>query len=198
MKKRPRGIFTFTGNKGGDGRRDQKISLKQQFFEAADLFNRAVFSNKKTNKAICKDVFDTPSQDIDLVYIDPPYVSEHSDCDYTRRYHFVEGLCTYWLDKTIQRETITKKFRSYPTAFKSPKTIYDAFYRLFSHFRDNIIVVSYGSNGIPNRNEMTRILGEFKKHVRVEAIEHKYCHGNHRHKVGKNNNDVLEYLFIGT
>jgi DNA adenine methylase len=28
----------------------------------------------------------------DLVYLDPPYVSHYSDCDYTRRYHFVEIL----------------------------------------------------------------------------------------------------------
>ena len=196
MKKRPRGIFTFVGDKGRDGRRDLKISLKQQFLEAVGLVNQAVFSNKMSNKACCTDVFETSTRGIDLVYIDPPYVSEHSDCDYTRRYHFIEGLCSYWQGVEFQSRTVTRKIRSYPTAFKSPQTVHEAFRRLFAHFQDCIMVVSYGSNGIPNRSEMFRLLRQFKKHVRVAETNHKYCHGNHHHKVGQNNNDVREYLFI--
>lgn len=197
VKKRPRGIFTFVGDKGRDGRRDLRISLKQQFLEAANLFNYAVFSNRQVNRAYCKDVFKTSTRGVDLVYIDPPYVSGHSDCDYTRRYHFIEGLCSYWQGMEIQTQTVTKKISSYPTAFKSTRTVYEALRRLFAHFQDCIIVVSYGSNGIPNRDEMVQLLREFKKHIRVEETNHKYCHGNHRHKVGQNNNDVREYLFIG-
>ena len=197
MKKRPRGIFTFVGNKGGDGRRDLKISLKQQFIEAVALLNRAVFSNRRRNRATCMDVFSMPTQDADLVYIDPPYVSPHSDCDYTRRYHFVEGLCSYWQGIDIQNHTVTKKFRSYPTAFKNLHTARDAFLRLFDKFRHCILVVSYGSNSIPDRTEMVQLLRQFKKNVTVHETDHKYCFGNHRHKVGKNNNDVSEYLFIG-
>ena len=197
VKKRPRGIFTFVGDKGRDGRRDLRINLRQQFLEAASLFNQAVFSNKKVNRACCKDVFETSTRGVDLVYIDPPYVSGHSDCDYTRRYHFIEGLCSYWRGIELQAQTVTKKFRSYPTAFKSPKTVYEAFSRLLAHFKDCIIVVSYGSNGIPGQDDIFRLLRRFKKRVRVEETSHKYCHGNHRHSVGKNNNDVSEYLFIG-
>ena len=197
MKKRPRGIFTFVGNKGRDGRRDLKISLRQQFMEAVELFNGAVFSNRNANKATCLDVFDTCTRGIDLVYVDPPYVSTHSDCDYTRRYHFIEGLCSYWQGMELQMRTVTKKIRSYPTAFKSARTIHEAFRRLFDHFRNCTLVVSYGSNGIPSRDEMVGLLRQFKRRVRVEKTNHKYCHGNHRHKVGENNNDVSEYLFIG-
>ena len=197
VKKRPWGIFTFVGDKGRDGRRDLKISMRQQFLEAAGLFNQAVFSNKKANMACCMDVFETSTRGVDLVYIDPPYVSEHSDCDYTRRYHFIEGLCSYWEGMELQTRTVTKKIRSYPTAFKARQTVHEAIRRLFAHFRDCILVVSYGSNGIPNRDEMVRLLRQFKKRVRVEETNHKYCHGNHRHRVGQNNNDVSEYLFIG-
>jgi len=198
MKKRPRGIFTFIGDKGRDGRRDLKISLKQQFYEAATAFNRAVFSNGKRNRAYCLDVFETPTKGIDLVYIDPPYVSEHSDCDYTRRYHFIEGLCAYWRGMELQADTVTKKIPSYPTAFKSPHTVHEAFSRLFTHFHNSILVVSYGSNGIPGREEMVGLLKQSKKHVHVVQTNHKYCHGNQRHKVGQNNNSVSEYLFIAT
>lgn len=197
MKKRPRGIFTFTGNKGFDGRKDLKISMKEQFLDAISLFNNAVFSNVLRNKAYCLDVFDIPNKAIDLVYIDTPYVSHHSDCDYTRRYHFVEGLCSYWRDAEIQEHTTTKKIKSYPTDFKAAKTAEDAFKKLFEYFRDSKIVVSYGSNGIPNKKRMVEILKEYKKKVYVEEISHTYYFGNQGHKKGNKNNSVKEYLFVG-
>ena len=196
MKKRPRGIFTFVGKKGWDGRRDLKLTMQDQFLEAVAILNASVFSNGRRNRATCLDVFLTAPKNIDLVYLDPPYVSRHSDCDYTRRYHFIEGLCTYWKDVEIQEETKTKKIKSYPTAFKSANSIREAFLRLFEHFKESKIVVSYGSNGIPDRQEMVRTLKLFKKHVCVKEISHKYSHGNHSHKVGQNNNSVKEYLFI--
>lgn len=198
MKKRPRGIFTFVGRKSWDGRRDLTLSLKEHFIDAISVFNNAIFSNGKNNKAICLDVFEVPVQGVDLVYIDTPYISPHSDCDYTRRYHFVEGLCSYWKGVTVQEETITKKIKSYPTDFKYAKTAAIAFERLFGHFKSCKIVVSYSSNAIPNREQMKRLLKRFKKNVRVEEVSHKYYFGNHSHKVGNNNNDVKEYLFIGT
>ena len=197
-KKRPRGIFTFVGKKSWDGRLDLKKELRQHFVEAVHTLNAAVFSNGKRNGATCLDVFETNPSGIDLVYIDSPYVTPHSDCDYTRRYHFLEGLCTYWKDAHIQENTLTKKIASYPTAFKSARTASEAFRRLFSHFRNCIIVVSYGSNGIPRRDEMIALLREHKRNVCVKQISHKYSFGNHRHKVGNNNNDVREYLFIAT
>lgn len=197
MKKRPRGIFTFTGNKGFDGRKDLKLSMEEQFLDAIALFNNAVFSNGLRNKAYCLDVFDIPNKELDLVYIDTPYVSPHSDCDYTRRYHFVEGLCSYWRDTEIQEHTTTKKFKSYPTDFKAVKTVENAFKKLFDYFRNSKIVVSYGSNGMPNKKRMFEILKEYKKNVYVEEISHTYYFGNHGHKKGNKNNSVKEYLFVG-
>jgi DNA adenine methylase len=197
MKKRPRGIFTFTGNKGFDGRSDLKKSMKEQYLDAISLFNNAVFNNGFKNKAYCLDVFDIPNEGIDLVYIDTPYVSPHSDCDYTRRYHFVEGLCSYWRDVEIQEHTTTKKFKSYPTNFKTVQTVEDAFKKLFEYFKNSKIVVSYGSNGVPNKNRMIDMLKEYKKKVYVEEISHTYYFGNQGHKKGNENNSVKEYLFVG-
>ncbi len=197
MKKRPRGIFTFTGKKGWDGRRDLRLSMEEQFQMAIAQFNGAVFSNKRRNKAHCKDVFDVDPTGYDLVYIDTPYVSPFSDCDYTRRYHFVEGFCTYWKGVEILNSTLTKKIRSYPTAFSSKASAADAFNRLFNHFRNSTLVVSYSSNGIPSEDQMVRLLKEYKRKVEVHKALHRYSHGNHNHKVGDNNNSVQEYLFIG-
>lgn len=197
MKKRPRGIFTFTGMKGWDGRKDLRLTMKEQFLKGVSQFNGAVFSNKRRNKAQCKDVFDVDPNGYDLVYIDTPYVSPFSDCDYTRRYHFVEGFCTYWQGTEILSNTLTKKIRSYPTDFSSKAGAIDAFSKLFSHFRKSKLVVSYSSNGIPSERQMVELIREHKRKVEVHKVEHKYSHGNHNHKVGDNNNSVQEYLFIG-
>lgn len=198
MKKRPRGIFTFTGRKGWDGRKDLRLTMREQFLSAVSEFNNAVWSNGKENRAMCGDVFDINPKGYDLVYIDTPYVSPYSDCDYTRRYHFVEGFCSYWQDSEILRDTKTKKIPSYETAFSSRNGVHEAFHRLFHHFRKSNLVVSYSSNGVPCKAEMIELLSNEKKKVRVHEFLHRYHHGNHAHKVGNNNNRVVEYLFVAT
>ncbi|MGH9513438.1 MAG: DNA adenine methylase [Terriglobales bacterium] len=196
MKKRPRGIFTFTGKKGWDSRLDLRLSMEQQFLSAAQRFNAAVFSNGKPNQAFCDDVFDLDPRGYDCVYIDTPYVSPFSDCDYTRRYHFVEGFCSYWKDREINFRTTTKKIPSYSTDFSTKANAVDAFSRLFEHFRHSILAVSYSSNCVPSKEQMVCLLKHVKRSVQVREISHRYSHGNHNHKVGDNNNDVKEYLFI--
>ena len=91
-----------------------------------------------------------------------------------------------------------ENIKSYHTDFKSSKSAGIAFEKLFEHFKDCKIAVSYSSNAIPCREEMIGLLRQVKKNVKVEEIPHKYFFGNHHHKVGNNNNDVKEYLFIGT
>jgi adenine-specific DNA methylase len=196
MKKRPRGIFTFTGMKGWDGRKDLRISMREQFLNAVHQLNGAIFSNRRKNKALCKDIFTVAPEGYDLVYIDPPYVSRFSDCDYTRRYHFVEGYCSYWKDAEILSNTLTKKIRSYQTDFSTKARAFEAFDRLFKHFRNSTLVISYSSNGIPSEKQMIGLLKTYKRKVEVHKIPHLYSHGNHNHKVGDNNNSVHEYLFI--
>jgi DNA adenine methylase len=198
MKKRPRGLFTFTGQKGWDGRMDLKLSMREQFLIALNAFNNAVFSNGHQNCAFNQDVFELPAGLADVVYIDTPYVSPFSDCDYTRRYHFVEGFCRYWQGCEIMPKTTTKKIRSYPTAFAKKAGAHDAFARLFHHFRDSKLVVSYSSNCIPNRKEMIDLLRQEKKHVEVYETPHRYHSGNQANKVGNNNSTVAEYLFVAT
>jgi adenine-specific DNA methylase len=198
MKKRPRGIFTFTGKKGWDSRQDLRLSMKEQFLMAVEQLNGAVFSNKLANRAYCQDVLEIDPSGYDLVYIDPPYVSPFSDCDYTRRYHFVEGFCTYWSGVELLTDTLTKKIRSYPTIFSSKSTAINAFDRVFNHFRRSTLVVSYSSNSIPHEAEMRRLMLNYKSTVKLYKLSHKYSHGNHRHKVGKNNNSVYEYLFVAS
>jgi DNA adenine methylase len=195
MKKRPRGMFTVTGQKGWDGRKDLKLSMREQFLIAVNAFNGAVFSNGQQNKAFNSDVFDLQPDLADLVYIDTPYISPFSDCDYTRRYHFVEGYCRYWNGVKVT-DTATKKIASYGTAFSTKERAPEAFRKLFHQFRKSILVVSYSSNCIPGKSEMVDLLKNEKSKVTVYEAAHRYHHGNHAHKVGENNNDVIEYLFV--
>ena len=195
LKRRPRGIFTYTGERYNDGRRDMKLSLREHFLENVKAFNGAVFDNASNNRAFNKDIFDLDVK-ADLVYFDPPYYTPNSDNDYSRRYHFVEGLARQWKGLEIQEHTTTKKFKRYETPFYSKNTIYDAFDRLFKKFSKSIIVVSYSSNSLPDRSSLIKMLENYKSKVNVYQIQHLYSCGNQNHKIGNNANRVLEYVFV--
>ena len=195
-KKRPRGIFTYTGDRYNDGRKDLKKSLKQQFLEAVQAVNKAVFDNGKVNKAKHGDAMELKAGMPDLVYIDPPYYSPLSDNEYVRRYHFVEGLARDWKGVEIQQNTLTKKFKSYPTPFSTRKGAADAFDRLFKKYKDSILIVSYSSNSLPTQDEMVAIMAKYKEHVEVIPIDYTYSFGNQK-GAKTNRNKVQEYLFVG-
>lgn len=195
VKRRPRGVFTYVGQRYDDGRRDLKLSLREQFLEAIILLNAAVFDNGQPNLALNQNVFNL-NVTADLVYLDPPYYTPLSDNDYLRRYHFVEGLSCYWQGVEILHHTKTKKLRKYLTPFDSRTEIYGAFERLLQKFAGSIIVVSYSSNSLPNCEELTAMLKQIKGNVQVHLIEHKYSFGTHAHKLDNQNNAVQEYLFV--
>ena len=132
-KKRPRGIFTYTGNRYDDGRKDLKTSLEDHFINAVDIFNNAVFDNKKINFSSRKDAMDLNSSG-NFVYMDPPYYSLCSDNEYIRRYHFIEGICCNWEGVEMQWQTKTKKFKNYPTPFSHKENAKDAFAQLFEKY----------------------------------------------------------------
>lgn len=195
-KKRPRGIFTYTGDRYNDGRKDLKKSLEQQFLEAVQAVNKAVFDNGKINKAKHGDAMELKAVTPDLVYIDPPYYSPLSDNEYVRRYHFVEGLARDWKGVEIQQNTLTKKFKSYPTPFSTRKGAADAFDQLFKKFKDSILIVSYSSNSLPTQDEMVAMMAKYKQHVEVIPIDYTYSFGN-QSGAKTNRNRVQEYLFVG-
>ena len=196
LKKRPRGIFTYTGHRYDDGRQDLKKSLDQQFLESVDAVNKSIFDNGKSNFSKHGDAMDLKIENADLVYIDPPYYSPLSDNEYVRRYHFVEGLARDWKGVEIQEHTQTKKFKSYPTPFSTRKGAADAFDKLFKKFSNSILVVSYSSNSQPTQDEMVAIMAKYKEHVEVIPIDYKYSFGN-QGDAKTHRNTVQEYLFVG-
>ena len=192
-KKRPRGIFTYVGDRYDDGRKDLQKSFQEHFLDAVVIINNAVFDNGYDNKSCNIDSMKL-EEHADLVYIDPPYYTPNSDNEYVRRYHFVEGLARDWKGVEIQEDTKTKKFKSYPTPFSTKDGAYSAFDELFNKHKDSILIVSYSSNSLPNMDEMLGLLKKYKKAVDVVPVDYKYSFGT-RNTVKRNN--VKEFLFIG-
>ncbi len=195
IKKRPRGIFTYTGARYNDGRKDLQKTLEQQFLEAVAAINKAVFDNGKENRSRHGDAMELRAESPDLVYLDPPYYSPLSDNEYVRRYHFVEGLARDWKGVEIQQHTQTKKFKSYPTPFSTRNGAADAFDRLFKKFAGSILIVSYSSNSQPTQDEMIALLAKHKEHVEVIPIDYTYSFGNQK-EAKTNRNRVQEFLFV--
>ncbi|MCK4760782.1 MAG: Dam family site-specific DNA-(adenine-N6)-methyltransferase [Candidatus Aminicenantes bacterium] len=196
VKKRPRGVFTYTGHRYDDGRRDLKMSFEEQFINAARVVNEAVFDNGQNNLSRCGDGMTTRRQ-ADLVYMDPPYYSPLSDNDYVRRYHFVEGIACDWQGLEIQQHTKTKKFKSYPSPFSSRLGAKDAFDKLFNKFKESILVISYSSNSLPTKEEILSLISKYKEHVQVEAVDYRYSFANQGHRAADIKNKVQEYIFVG-
>lgn len=196
IKKRPRGIFTYTGIRYDDGRKDLQLSFEEQFRLAVSVINKSIFDNGKICKALNLNSMNI-KQDADLVYIDPPYYNPTSDNEYVRRYHFVEGIARNWDNVEMQWETKTRKFKNYPTPFSTKNGAYDAFDKIFKKYKESILLVSYSSNSFPTKEEMVGLLSKYKNHIEVISIDYTYSFGNQNHKIGDNKNRVQEYIFIG-
>lgn len=194
LKKQPRGVFTFTGNRYDDGRRDLRLSIEEHFLEQVEAFNAIVFDNGRRHTVRRANVFDLKPRDIDLVYLDPPYVPRSDDNCYVKRYHFLEGLSCYWRGLEIMKETKVKKITKPFTPFSYRRTAIEAFERLFHQYRNSIIVLSYSSNGFPHKQELERMLRRHKKNVLTYEKPHRYHFGTHQ---TVKRADVNEYLIIG-
>lgn len=194
LKKRPRGIFTYTGMRYDDGRRDLRLSLADHIAEQAAAVNAAVFTGAHPCLARHGDALSCADR-ADVVYMDPPYFSPLSDNEYVRRYHFLEGLARDWKGVEIQWHTKTRKFARYPTPFGTADGAVAAFERLFQTHADAAIVVSYSSNALPDRDALTTLMKRFKRHVDVVDLPHRYSVGTQK---SDQRNAVQEYLFIGT
>lgn len=196
VKRQPRGVFTISGDlsKYDDGRRDLQLSIEEHFFEQAEAFNEAVFTNKRRNRAARADVFKARTHGIDLVYLDPPYVPRADDNCYIKRYHFLEGLSCYWQGLDIDFSTKVRKIPKRFTPFSYRRHAVDAFERLFQRFAKQKIVLSYSSNGYPDLDILTDLLRRTKTDVRVFTREHRYHFGTHS-KVKRSSVD--EYLIVG-
>jgi DNA adenine methylase/adenine-specific DNA-methyltransferase len=199
IKRQPRGVFTVAGDPEHykDGRRDETLSLKQHFLEAVAAYNAVIFDNGCKNRATKGDVFEA-DPDVDLVYMDPPYVPRADDNCYVKRYHFLEGLASYWRDEgtEIVESSRVKKIPKRFTPFSYRRTAAGAFDAMLARFRGCTLVLSYSSNGYPDLPVIMEIMGRYKRTVEVLERGHRYHFGTHD-KVASDRAAVQEYLIIG-
>jgi adenine-specific DNA-methyltransferase len=194
LKKQPRGVFTVTGNRYDDGRRDLKLSIEEHFLEQVEKFNRVVFDNGRRHTVKRADVFDLRPRGVDLVYLDPPYVPRSDDNCYIKRYHFLEGLSCYWRGLDIMHDTKVKKIQKRFTPFSYRRTAADAFDRMFRLFRNSTIVLSYSSNGYPDLDVLENLMRRYKDNIVTYEKPHRYHFGTHK---GVERAEVQEYLLVG-
>jgi DNA adenine methylase/adenine-specific DNA-methyltransferase len=191
-QKQPRGVFTVTTPRYDDGRRQFRMSLEALFREAVERCNAAVIPG--TAAARCGDVFEIEPAAA-VAYLDPPYAPPRDDTCYVKRYHFLEGLATYWRGQEIMWETRTRKLRKRHTPFASKRTVRAALDRLFAHFGPaETLVVSYGSNADLGAEELEQLLRRHRKSVQRVEIPHRYAFGTHR---AAGRRLATEYVFVG-
>jgi len=195
VKKQPRGVFTISGAQHDDGRRDLRLSIQEHFLEQVQVFNATVFDNGSKNTAVQSDIAEVVPTDIDLVYLDPPYVPIADDNDYIKRYHFLEGLVSYWKGLEIMETSKVKKIRKRFTPFAYRHTAEKAFDDLFRRFKKSQIVLSHSSNGYPELAPLVKKLEQYKHRVTVHQRSHRYHFGTHC-KVLRST--VQEYLLVGS
>ncbi len=192
--KQPRGVFTVTTPRYDDGRRQLRMTLRELFVEAVASFNAAVFAGPPS-RAVCGDVFAIDPESYAVAYLDPPYAPPRDDTDYIKRYHFLEGLATYWQGQEIMWETRTRKLAKRYTPFAYKRSAAEALDRTFEHFRRSAIVLSYGSNAAITVDELETMLRRHKRFVRRIEIPHTYGFGTHGAATRRS---ATEYVLVAT
>ncbi|WP_196780917.1 DNA adenine methylase [Nocardioides sambongensis] len=194
-RKQPRGVFTISGDLShyDDGRRDLRLSMREHFVEHVADYNAAVFAGAPATVTRQEASVLRPAP-YDVVYLDPPYAPPTDDNCYVKRFHFLEGLSRYWEGDALMLHTNTKKLPKPHTGYSHRRTIVDAFRDTFARFHDaGAIVLSYGSNALPDKETLLALLREVKDDVEVRAIPHTYHYGTHRAAARR---VVDEYIFI--
>ncbi len=130
----------------------------------------------------------------DLVYLDPPYISEieeNNRDDYWRRYHFLEGLSNYYeWDKLIDRKTA---LRSMPRpkhflVWSRKQTFREQLFWLLRKHRQSIVVLSYVSDSFPDENEIAGYFESLFSDVSIHSLKHGHALSKQKKR---------ELLFIG-
>ena len=195
-RKQPRGVFTVTGLRYDDGRAALHMPLDEQFRICTEAWNKAIFEGERC-RAKQGDVSTAPLG-ADLVYLDPPYAPPRDDNDYVKRYWFLEGLASYWDNGTapVMADTKTRKLPKRATPFGSKQTICSALAATFERFRDSTLVLSYGSNAVPDLDTLTGMLRDVKGSApEVIELTHRYHFGTHRAATRR---EAVEYVVVAS
>lgn len=137
--------------------------------------NASVFDNGRVNRALCGDVMATPT-DVDLVYIDPPYLNAKGvGVDYRDFYHFLEGMTAYecWAER-IDYGSKHRRLLPHRSVWNDSRTIAHAFDDFLGRFQNATFVVSYRDDGIPSSNDLIAMLKRHRPQVSMATLPKQY------------------------
>ncbi|MHA1215465.1 MAG: DNA adenine methylase [Candidatus Hodarchaeales archaeon] len=161
--------------------------IKDLFIRAMKQANYAVFDNNKKNRAYNSDILDIeiPDEGFDLVYLDPPYISDKNvGVDYRSYYHFLEGICQYYEWETlIDYNSKHKRLIPLTSDWINSKTISNAFEKVVEKFSDSMLVISYRSPGVPPVEFINEVVSSYKNKVSTKRIPYKYALTSKGHNV---------------
>ncbi|MDQ1267340.1 MAG: adenine-specific DNA-methyltransferase, partial [Bacteroidota bacterium] len=142
--------------------------IKEIILDLVEIYNNAIFDNHRKNESFNENIVDLIPKlnNIDLIYIDPPYCDSHAD--YQSFYHLLETFVEYWYDKnfinTIKRYE-PKKF----SGFDKKQDIINSMNLLFDLSSDiPNWLISWNNRSYPNITELGKIIKKYKD-VQVES-----------------------------
>ena len=167
----------------------------ETFRRTVRQLTRLVFDNGKACQAVQIDAAEAVRRfGADVLYLDPPYVTEFGSNDYEDSLHFVEGLMTRWADKELR----SNPRRNFPSRTRFTKeSIRRLMETLAADARDRYptVLLSYRDRAFPREAEIREIFGEHYGLVRVTGMEVEYIIAKHTGGEGKH---ARELLFISS
>ena len=167
----------------------------ESYRKSVKQLNALVFDNGQECKAFNLEATAAVQKlGADVLYLDPPYVTEFGSNDYEDSLHFVEGLMTRWADKQIQDNAR----RSYPSRTRySKESMQSLMEALAGNARSKYgsVLLSYRDRAFPDEEGIKRILGEHFGAVRVAGMDVDY---NIAKDIGKEGKHARELLFVAS
>ena len=168
--------------------------FKESFVRYIKHANSLVFDNGRECKAYNRDALAILSElKADVVYADPPYVTEFNANDYEADNHFVEGLMTYWQGKKL----IDNHRRDFESRTKYNK---DSIAELIKGFIEGTakmgahLLMSYRDHAFPTSKELRSIMEERFGEVDLHKKSVQYTIGIR----SGSKHDAKEYLFVAS
>lgn len=190
----------------------RKVSVLEEFLFKLSEFTKLFVQNKWKNEVyncdyqilIDKLYKNKKIEEIDLIYIDPPY----TNAQYSRYYHIPETLVKYdYPNITKDRSNhflVKGRYRDdrHQSKFSNTGTVELAFRELFAAISSKTnatLAISYSDNSI--FKPVDRLIGVAKEYYKTIETKNGYSHSAQGSKFtvnGKGNRDIHEYLLICT
>ncbi len=170
--------------------------FKELFVKCIKDANELVFDNGQECKAYRQDALSLlPKIDVDLVYADPPYMTQFGFNDYEDKMHFVEGLMTCWEGKEI----LDNDRRNFVSCTKYNR---DSITELIQGFVDGTahigayLMMSYRDKAYPTAAELKEMFRE--RYDEVDFRRRSVSYGIARYAGEGSGRDAQEYLVIAS